>query len=178
MRFSLLCLAVAILLLCACRDEKSVPKTDAQRMEDVRRIAGVIEQYREKTGHYPYAENWENVEPNMVAIPIGVFLSSKQLPAEYRYPPGGRTGAIFTYKEFLEYLRKVLGRALTLPEDDRDPREWVPYQFAFDGRNYFVSAHLTQPNEFTRPVGGAHKYQVGSIGSAKAKVRAYSEIKP
>lgn len=139
--------------------------------------ATIVEQYRQKTGRYPYAENWENVEPNMVAIPIDIFISSKKLPKEYDYPPNGLTGAIFKYGEFLEYLRDVLGKNLTLPEDDRAPFEWVPYQVHFDGKNYFVSAHLTRPNAFTRPLYNAHKYQIGSIGNDKAKIRAYPEIK-
>ena len=88
-----------------------------------------------------------------------------------------KTGATFLYKDFIHYLREVLGKDLTLPEDDCDPNEWVPYQFAFDGKNYFVSVHLTKANQYTRPVGSAHKYQVGSVGNASQKIRAYSEIK-
>jgi len=147
-------------------------------MEDVHTIAGIIEQYRQKTGRYPYAENWDNVKEGMVAISISVMISTKELPEEYRYPPGGLTGAIFLYKDFLEYLRAVLGKDLTLTEDGLDPYYWAPYQFHFDGKNYFVSAHLTKPNKYTRPVSNAHKYQVVSIGNLSMKIRAYSEIKP
>lgn len=174
----LIYLIVIVLLLFGCSKEDRGAKTDSQRMEDVHRIAGVIEKYRQKTGRYPYAENWDNVAEGMVAIRIGVFISSQELPKEYRYPPGGRTGAILLYKDFITYLGKVLGKALRLPQDDLDPNAWVPYQFAFDGTNYFISAHLTGPNKFTRPVTGAHKYQVGSIGNASMKIRAYSEIRP
>jgi hypothetical protein len=173
-----MCLFAAMLLVYGCTRSKPAAETDNQRMKDIYTIATIVERYHQKTGHYPYAENWENVEPNMVAIPIGIFISSKKLPKEYDYPPNGLTGAIFKYADFLEYLREVLGRDLTLPEDDRDPFQWVPYQIHFDGKHYFVSAHLTQPNAFTRPVANAHKYQIGSIGNEKAKIRAYSEVKP
>ena len=168
----------AIVLFCGCARREPAGKTDGQRMKDVHTIATVIEQYKRKTGRYPYAEHWDNPDPNMVIIPVEVIICSRPLPREYERPPEGLLQAMIKYSDFLEYLRKVLGPDLTLPEDDRDPATWVPYQVRFDKDNYFVGAHLTHANGFTRPVDGAFKYQVGSIGSEAAKVRAYSDIAP
>jgi len=170
--------AIITVLFGACAKEKPAGKTDGQRMKDVHTIATAIEQYKQKTGRYPYAEHWDNVEPNMVILPVEVVICSRAMPKEYDRPPDGVIEAIVKYPDFLEYLRKVLGPDLALPEDDRDPSAWVPYQIRFDKDNYYVGAHLTHANGFTRPVYGAYKYQVGSIGSDAAKVRPYSDIQP
>lgn len=174
---SVLCCFVLV-LACGCARKEPVGKTDGQRMKDVHTIAAAIEQYKAKTGRYPYAEHWDNPDPNMVVIPVGVVICSRPLPKEYERPPEGVLQAVIKYADFLEYMRKVLGPDFTLPEDDRDPATWVPYEVRFDEQNYFIAAYLTHANGFTHPVDGAYKYQVGSIGSEAAKVRPYSDIQP
>lgn len=167
---------ITVLTLAACDRNITAGKSDAERIRDVHTIANIVEQFKEKTGHYPYEENFSNVRSGYVAVPISVNITDKALPEQYRYPPPGFSGGIIPNDEFLAYLRESLGPNITLPYDDAPLPRF--YQYHFDGKNYFVSAVLYAPNEFTRMMReNWHKYQVGSVSNPQFKIRLFKDIK-
>ena len=152
------------------------PKTDAQRIADVHAIARLVEEFKQKTGHYPYEEAFLNPEPGFAAVPTSVNISSQPLPEQYRYPPPGRSGVVYSREEFLAYFEKELGKVVTLPSDSAPPPRL--YQYQFDGRNYFVSAVLLEATPDTRQLAPEwHKYEVGSVAVPERRIRRFSDIK-
>ena len=159
------------------------PKSDQDRVNDIHQIASIIEEYKKIKGHYPFAENWQNVPDNMVAVPILVHISSYELPEEFRYPPARMSATVITTEEFEEYLSKGLTRPIKLPRDDRPIKSsqgnWPYfYQFQYDGHNYFLSCYLTSALPFSRKLGDKlYKYEVGSIAIPQRMTRKFSDIK-
>lgn len=165
------------------RTQQAGPKTDAERIQDVHYIAELVEQYKEKTGSYPYHHWFEDVKEGYVVVPVGVNITDQTLPEQYRYPPPGVSGYVDSTEEFLKNLRYVLGNKVNVPYDDRpvvyEP-PYIPtfYQYHYDGNDYFVSAILTAPNQYTRELRkGYYKYQVGSTESVKWKTRNYTKLR-
>lgn len=158
-------------------------KTDADRIQDVHRIAEICEKFKEKTGYYPYAELFEDVEDGYVAVPVAVNIYHDELPEQYKWPPLGRSGTIVSTEEFLSYLEKELGEKVELPYDGRIVEfkpPYVPtfYQYLYNGRAYFVSAILTAPTQHTRELfPGYYKYQVGSVEVPSKKILKYLNVK-
>lgn len=179
--------AVVLLLLilagCNSKTEQTGSKTDADRIRDVHYIAELVEQYKEKTGSYPYHNWFENVEEGHVAVPVSVNITDQTLPEQYRYPPLGVSGYVDSTEEFLKDLRYVLGNKVNLLYDDRPvvyKPPYIPtfYQFLYDGENYYVSAILTKPSQYTRELRkGYYKYQVGSVEDKELKIRNYTGLR-
>ncbi len=159
------------------------PKSDQGRVNDIHLIASIIEEYDKTKGHYPFWENWQNVEKGMVAVPILVHMSSRKLPEEFQYPPTGISGLVISTEEFEEYLSKGLKRSINLPRDDRpikSPQGNWPhfYQFQYDGHNYFLSCYLNSAIPFARKLGdNFYKYEVGSVEIPKRMTRKFRDIK-
>jgi hypothetical protein len=157
-------------------DSQNEPTTDADRVADVHAIASLVEEFKQKTGHYPYEEAFLNPEPGFVPVSAAVIVTSQDLPEQYRYPPPGVSGAVYPCDEFIAYLSEALKRKVTLPSDSEPPPRF--YQYQFDGQNYYVSATLSQPTAHTRQLApNWHKYQVGSTAIPEKKVLRFSEIK-
>jgi hypothetical protein len=149
-------------------------KTDAERIEDVHAIVRGIEEYRRRTGRLPFAETFETLPQGAPPAPINVNLAKGPLPEEFREPPPGVPEAVVTGDEFIEYLQRTLGRGFTLPSDPAPAPRF--YQVHFDGRDYYVSAALFEPNEHTMPLADDwHKYQVGSRADSERRIRAVEE---
>ena len=159
------------------------PKSDQDRVNDIHQIASIIEEYKKAKGHYPFSENWENVEKGMVAVPILVHMSSHRLPEQFQYPPPGMSGLVITTEEFEDYLSSGLKRSIKLPRDDRpikSPQGNWPhfYQFQYDGQNYFLSCYLNSALPFARKLSeNFYKYEVGSIEIPRRMTRKFSDIK-
>ncbi|MCK4913936.1 MAG: hypothetical protein KAS69_05000 [Planctomycetes bacterium] len=159
------------------------PKTDAERIQDVHYIAELCEQYKEKTGNYPYHDWFEDVEEGYVAVPVSVVITDQEIPEQYQYPPPGVSGYVDSVEELLKYFQSELGKKLKLPYDDSPivyESPYVPkfYQFLYDGENYYVSAILTKPNNYTRELyNGYYKYQVSSVEDKQQKIRNYTKLR-
>jgi len=166
-----------------CASDTPPKKSDRNRVQDIHLIASLIEEYKDALGKYPFAENWENVEEGMAAVPILVHMSNYELPEEFQYPPPGTSGIVLSVEEFENYLSKGLRRQVNLPRDDRPiktPRGNWPYfyQFQFDGHNYFVACYVNTEMPYTRKLGeGFYKYEVGSIDIPSRKTRRFRDIK-
>lgn len=158
-------------------------KTSKEHIDSVHMIAEVIERFKEKTGNYPFRENWSNVEEGYVAVPISANLTTRELPEEFKYPPRGRSGLVISAKELEEYLSNGLKEKVVLPKDDRKIRtskgNWpFFFQYLYDGENYFVSCFLQEEMPNTRKLGNNwYKYEVGSVAMPSKKILQYSEIK-
>ncbi|MDY6992790.1 MAG: hypothetical protein SVR94_09340 [Pseudomonadota bacterium] len=158
-------------------------KTSKEHIDSVHKIAEVIERFKEKTGNYPFIENWSNVEEGYVAVPISSNLTTRELPEEFRYPPRGVSGVVIPAKEFEKYLSNGLKEKVVLPKDDRkirSPRGNWPffYQYLYDGKNYFVSCFLQEKMPNTRRLGRKwYKYEVGSIAVPGKNILRYSDVK-
>ena len=177
-------LIIIIILGTSCRTSDTPPrKTDKNRVEDIHLIASLVEEYKDVLGKYPFAENWENVEEGMAAVPILVHMSNYELPEEFRWPPSGMSGIVLSVDDFEYYLSKGLKRQIKLPRDDRPIKShrgnWPYfYQFLFDGHDYFVACHLDTELPYTRKLGeGFYKYEVGSIEIPGRKTRRFRDIK-
>jgi hypothetical protein len=157
-------------------------KSDLDIVNDIHYIASLIEEHKSNYGHYPFAENWINVEKDMVAVPVLINISKYELPENLNYPPPGMSGVVLTTEYFESYLNKSLNRPIIIPRDDRvvkGPNGIVPhfYQFLFDGSNYFISGYLTTDFPNSRKLGyGLYKYEVASIAIPDRKIQKYSEI--
>lgn len=148
--------------------------TDAQRIADVRAIAALVEDFKRKTGHYPYEEAFINPEPGFVAVPAMVIVTSQQLPEPFRSPPPGMSVALYRNDEFRDLLAETLGREVALPSDSAPAPRF--YQYQFDGKNYFISAILESRTPETREMApGWYRYQIGSIDIPSAKVIRFVE---
>lgn len=175
---------ILISILYACLFVPEVhAKTDLERMQDVVEIAGQIERYKKETGDHPYQHWFRDVPPDEVAAPVSVHLTDQPLPERYQLPPPGTSGFVDTTEEFLTDMRYVLGRDLTLPFDDRkvvfEP-PYIPtfYICWFGAEHYFVSANLTEPNEFTHTVRpGFYIFRVGSTDEGEVRAWKYKDIK-
>ncbi len=182
-QFLALCGLVAVLAAAhggfAAAETELQAAADAKRINDVHRIAGLVESYRQRRGHYPYADQFGNVPPGYVAVPISVNITDRKLPERYRYPPRGVSGLVLPSAEFEAELRSVLGRDIAVPYDPPrdDPNAPNFYQYFMDGRAYYVSANLYRPTANTRPLAqDFHKYQVGSAAVPSRRIRRFLDI--
>ncbi len=132
---------------------------DRQRVDDLHRIAGVIEAFHDRTGRYPLAT---------LAIPVtvGVNLTDADLPARYRRPPPGAPGQVVPYSVFLNELRSVLGEDLVLPQDPQTVEVYAPnfYQYQYyEGGHYYLSGNLYFERPGTERLGPHYfKYELSS----------------
>ncbi len=53
---------IMVAILARCTANMPAEKSDEERIKDVHLIASIVEQFKEKTGHYPYEEAFSNVE--------------------------------------------------------------------------------------------------------------------
>ena len=157
-------------------------KTDQDRVNDLHEIASIIEEYNKVNGHYPFAENWQNIARGKIAVPILVRMTIHELPDEFRDPPPGTSAIVVTAEVFEQYLSNGLGRIVALPRDDRPikrPEGNWPYfyQFLYDGKNYFLFCFLNTPLPYTfRLAENYYQYEVGSIAIPERKTRRFLDI--
>lgn len=140
-----------------------VGKTDAERIADIKQIAGMVEQYRRITGRYPFAEAFEGAPAG--ALPhVHVNISSQPLPEEFLLPPPGSDDAMVSSEQFEADLQEVLGPGVKLPSDDAPLPRF--YQYHFDGTDYHISAALYEPTDETVSRGSDwHEYRISSASN-------------
>jgi hypothetical protein len=154
----------------------TLPKSDAERIADVHTIARLIEDFKQKTGHYPYEEAFLDPEPGFKAVPATVNITRQKLAEQYRYPPPGASGVVYPFNEFLAYLQDTLGGDVMLPSDSEPAPRF--YQYQFDGQHYYVSATLLQPTSDTCQLAPQwHKYQVSSTSAPEKEILRFLDIK-
>lgn len=132
---------------------------DQQRVDDLHRIAGIVEAYHDRTGRYPLA----TLE---IPVTVGVNLTDADLPPRYQRPPPGAPGRVVPYAVFLNELRSVLGDDLELPQDPQTVAVHAPnfYQYQFyEGGHYYLSGNLYFERAGTERLGPHYfKYELSS----------------
>jgi len=177
-----LILIITFLIYNGCSSSKQL-KSNQERISDIHTIASIVEEYKDITGRYPFAENWDNVKEGYSAVPIMAHLSEHGLPERFRWPPPGWSGRVINVDMFEDYLSKQLGKKIKIPADDR-PIKIISgikpnfYQFLYDGKNYFISCEVSEELPFTRKLGPeVYKYEVGSVSIESKKIRRFLDIK-
>lgn len=160
--------------------EQIKEKTDQERICDIIKIAGYVEEYKRKAGFYPYEEAYLKPEEGFAPVPGSVVIYTGELPERYRWPPAGRSGKVFTLENFEKNLSAKLGD-LKLPVDGRVVNESsfpTFYQYLFNGEAYYVSAILTKERDDTRTLApGFYKYEVSSVAVPERKIQDFGGAK-
>jgi len=131
---------------------------DGVRVANVKSIFQLVQRFREKTGRCP-------LQGRSSGEPLGVNISNRPLPEQYRRPPPGAPGSIIPSHEFVAELRSALGEV----EVQFDPQR-VPfgppnfYQYQFDGSHFGVAASLWFDRPGTKQL-GLHYYKYELRGS-------------
>jgi len=139
---------------------------DLQRMKDVCNIAILVEKFYKKTGYYPLSKIPQH---NM----IQVSLSDDP---QHMHP-----GAI-QRSVFIEELQSILGKNIQVPTDPQKTFQPFPrvYQYAFDGKDYYVSAFLSTPAANTQALnfksGIAYKFQISSTENKRLAILQYDKF--
>ena len=152
---------------------------DAKRINDVHRIAALVEAFVTAAGHHPLRGRLENSSSRDQAEPMAANITGLKLPSKYLRPPPGQPGQIIPSEEFEAELRAVLGAEVVIPYDPQRVGVYAPnfYQFMTVGGNWYVSANLYSPTEHTLELGPHyHKYQVSSASTPQMKVRRFADI--
>lgn len=145
---------------------------DVQRLKDLKYIAGLIEEYRQKVGRYPLVEKVETGR-------LGLVLTRRSLRKEYRVPPPGITGRAHPNGLPLERaLTKGLGRKISLPEDPQKLASFAPnfYQYLVTKDAYYVSTYLFYKAKGSLAIGPRHHYKIelSSTPSPEKGIYAHS----
>ncbi len=168
-------LTAMLCLCCGCGIRSTTVETDQERIEEIRSIAAILEEYQEKFGRYPFREMWEEVKPGYQAVPVVIVITDQELSDDMRYPPGMSCRSI-PKNLFEQYLTEKLARTIVLPTDSRPIKSYNMYQFMFDGRDYFLSCILDVETERTRKLAqGRHKYQVSSTANPSRMIWKYNK---
>lgn len=139
--------------------------TDPKRVEDVHKIAELVEKFHEKAGRYPLTNG-------DFKLPVDVPITKKK----YNWPAS--TVQMHTFEE---KLNSVLGSNTKVPVDPQKVDALGGrrlYWYYSDGKDYIVSAYLFFETANTRSIGPyTHKYQVGSTSVPEKKIFKFDNIK-
>ncbi|MEE8575343.1 MAG: ankyrin repeat domain-containing protein [Thermodesulfobacteriota bacterium] len=137
---------------------------DKKRIEDVHHIAGLIEDFHDKVGYYPLANDF--------TPPIEVLITNKKY--NYSLP----TLPLANLENELEY---VLDREINLPLDPQKVDALGGqrlYQYFTNGKDYTLSAFLFYQTEFTLPKAEhSYMYQVSSRNLIARKAFSLKEVR-
>ena len=143
---------------------------DIVRLKHLKYWGGIIEEFKEKNGHYPL----ENYSP----IQNYVYIAS---PSQQQYakgePPYEHTETDIT--RFKEVLENGLGRKIDLPFDPQlfpvnKPNFYV-YITVWD--RYFFSVHLHDGEGFGRKLGPYYyKAEISNVAIPERNVFAYKDL--
>lgn len=118
---------------------------DIIRMRDIQNIAGLIEEYRQITGHYPLVKN--------SMIPQYVYIATDEQKKQIIGGPAEKH--VVTSCETLEReLDRVLKRHISLPKDPQRLAVNKPnfYLYITRGKNIWLAVNLHSPCSLSKPV--------------------------
>lgn len=144
---------------------------DAIRINDVHHIASLVEQYHEKTGLYPFAD-----ESKKIGLMISINIDGKST-AETQEAVDPISQRTYSYSQFVHELQSVLGREIKVPTDPQKVSSFGPnwYVYAVQNGNYFIAAHLYHEMPEARFVEsqGYYKYEVSNIEVPEKKIHKF-----
>lgn len=148
---ALLCLAGWLLLQ---RGEAMFQAgADAKRVNDVHKIAEMLEAYRKKTGHLPFSDELGPGKAQAITVLICAPTAEVKLRAQGN--PLGREPPSRNASDLLVALRPALGDDLVAPIDPQRVANGAPpayYVRLKPGDRYLVAAFLRSPRPHTTRV--------------------------
>lgn len=117
----------------------------------------LLEEYHQKTGHYPFS--------NQSKFPIYVQIATPQQQSYFKdnQPPAPATTK--PTKDFIVELEKGLGRQIDEYYDPQYAPDGKPnfYIYMINGQNYHLAVHTFQPYPFSRYISeNYHKVEVSN----------------
>ncbi|MDT8388972.1 MAG: hypothetical protein RRC34_00500 [Lentisphaeria bacterium] len=122
---------------------------DILRLRHIQQIAGLIEEYRQSTGHYPLARSG--------LVTQYVYIATDE--QEKNIPPILSEKHVVTPCETLEReLSRVLKRNIRLPKDPQAVATLRPnvYLYITRGKDFWLAVHLHSPCSLSKPVAKYH----------------------
>lgn len=156
---------------------------DAKRINDVHKIAELVEAYRDKTGRLPFDGLGASGLDDPFTVLVGAPKAERELAS--RGNPLGQEPPTATSADLLRVLRSELGAHVTLPVDPQRGETGAPnaYYVRFKpGGEYMVAGFLRRPNAIAAPIApGVSAYAVRSEqgawgGPIWAHARAVSQV--
>ncbi|MDO9166047.1 MAG: hypothetical protein Q7U13_08065, partial [Rhodoferax sp.] len=123
---------------------------DAKRVNDVHKIAELLDAYQLKTGRLPFHERVEQPGALAATVIIGAPKVERELPSQGN--PLGQDAITLSSSDLLAVLRPVLGADLELPIDPQRARNGAPnaYYVRFKrGGRYLVAGFLRTPRAYS-----------------------------
>jgi hypothetical protein len=144
--------------------EQSYQKNaDKIRIKDVHYLAGLIEKYYERVGHYPLITGERER--------VDVLITNKSI--HYPIPT-------IQVSEFVKVMRDEFGKDLKIPMDPQKLDAWGSprfYTYAATKTNYWVAAYLFYGTDMTRKIMEySYKYEVGSISIPEKNIHRFKDL--
>ena len=138
---------------------------DKQRVRDIHRLANLVEQYHEKTGRYPLAQ-----EP--ISRLINVTISPQPQPTS------SNSDSVVDVAKFREELRQVLGQDVEIPVDPMpDEHGYAAYNYSVWSKKYAVATYLFHHARFSEKLAPQlHQYRVGCYEDMSFPVIEWAKI--
>ncbi|WP_227430273.1 hypothetical protein [Psychrobacter sp. I-STPA6b] len=137
---------------------------DIIRLQHLKYWVTQIEDYQQKTGHYPFQ--------GQADVPIYVFVAT---PQQQKYitqapPPPAKT---YSMKNFVDTLEAGLGHQIDEFYDPQYAPDVKPnfYMYMVDGDNYYFAVHTHQQYPFSKIIGrNYNKIEVSNIYNNSANL--------
>lgn len=147
---------------------------DIARLNHLVTVAGYIEEYKEKTGHYPLADRTTKGIPNFTLIGLKENQDSESIPMEHT-----RT----SQEELEKELSRVLERDITLPIDPQTKRNnerpliYIYMTSSVEEDYYYFSVMTHNEYSFTRKISEFYNVlEVSSEPNAERNVKTYQQL--
>ncbi|OVE75143.1 hypothetical protein BVX97_05505 [bacterium E08(2017)] len=192
----ILCGLVVTVMLAGCggnsaMDEEYQKQADEQRIKHFYEIADLVEEYKDKVGHYPLATQKEMLKNADGAFDdddskkiyemnpeVECLITPREIPERIKNRPG--TFLRVSYDKMNSELSKGLGREVTLPYDPQEKPVYKPnfYVYVFRGGDYYLSVHLYDEYKHAQKVSDHfYKLQVTSVVDQKHGIVNYRQMR-
>lgn len=143
---------------------------DIARLNDLKVLGGLIEEYHQKKGKYPLQGNFE--------LPNYVFIATKD---QMKYIRGGPSHPIAKTPvlNLIKELEKGLVRKIQMPFDPQKIPTNKPafYLYMIHGKTYYLSVHLHNQYAFTRKIGPFYnKLEVSNQPYPPNRIWGYQDL--
>ncbi len=143
---------------------------DIARLNDIKTIGELIEEYKEVTGKYPLDGYGKGQWYVHIATSEQIGYAKKASPKWMQTIP---------VKEFIEELEEGLDREVTLPFDPQRVAAFIPnfYIYMTDGNNYYLAIHLYHGYPFAKQLGEHYyKFEVSNLSVPSKRIWLFNEL--
>uniref|UniRef100_UPI004057192C hypothetical protein n=1 Tax=Candidatus Electronema sp. TaxID=2698783 RepID=UPI004057192C len=177
MRFKILIIMLAVLLT-GCNKMIDEGGTNSQyqhdmdilRMQDIKTIGGYIEDYKDKTGHYPLVRS-DEIEQYVHIATDGQKKYIQGAPPEKH--------VVTDCADLDQELKRVLGKDIVIPKDPQKVPMNKPnfYIYMTRGKDYWLAVHLHSACSLSKQVAKYyHKLEISSNPYPPAMVWSYETL--